>query len=526
MPRSSSLRAGAVLALLALAAYGCGSAKNSSSPSPLGTSTTSTTAAPGVQRSGQLVWKPCTGSLSGQGVQCATLQVPLDYSNPSGPTIGIALDRVPASGKPIGSLLVNPGGPGGSGLDFLPAIAPQLSPQLRAHFDIVGFDPRGVGASEPVVCGTGAELDRYLSVDEDPATQAGVNALIAADRAFAAGCKAHTGPVLAHVGTVDAARDMDRIRQALGDAKLNYLGFSYGTFLGATYAEEFPTHVRAMVLDGAEDPSLNAVTTVDTQAAAVDAELNAFFDWCAGQPGTASGGAPSAPCAWKPAGGRAAMQGDVLSLISTSKRKPLRAQNTSRTVGPNQVLYGVAAALYEPQSWPGLGQALAEAARGNGTGLLGLYDSYVERNPNGTYGNLMEANSAISCEDQPWPSISQIEADAAAARRMAPVFGEANLYSGLLCDVWPYPPSDHPHPIKAQGSPPILVVGSTGDPATPYSWAQALASQLSHGVLLTRTGEGHTAYLSSQCVRNAVDAYMVDLHTPAPGTNCPTDSPG
>jgi pimeloyl-ACP methyl ester carboxylesterase len=450
-------------------------------------------------------------------VQCATLRVPLDYSKPSGPTIGLALDRLPATGTKIGSLLINPGGPGASGRQFMPEIAPALSPDLRQHFDIIGFDPRGVGASDPVVCGNGAQIDHYLSVDADPVTPAGVQALVAADRSFAAGCRARSGALLAHVGTVDAARDMDRIRQAVGDAKLNYLGFSYGTFLGATYADEFPTHIRAMVLDGAENPALGPVAAVDTQAAAVDAELNAFFSWCTGHTGS---------CAWHPRGGRGAMEGDVLGLISATRSRPLRASGTTRTVGPNQVLYGTAEALYEPQVWAQLGQALAQAFSGDGSGLLALSDQYFERNSNGTYSNLVDANNAIDCEDAPWPPVSQVVGDVGAARRQAPVFGEANLYSGLLCSVWPYPASDHPHPITAPGSPPIVVVGSTGDPATPYSWAKALASQLSKGVLLTRVGEGHTAYLSSQCVRNAVDAYLVNLRPPAPGTVCPSDSAG
>ena len=464
-----------------------------------------------------LAWHACMGSVGGEQVQCATLQVPLDYAHPRGPTIGLALDRLPATGRRIGSLLINPGGPGASGLQFMPEIAPLLSAGVRRHFDIIGFDPRGVGASDPVVCGSGPQIDRFLSVDADPVSPAGVDALVAADRSFAAGCRAHSGALLPHVGTVDAARDMDRIRQAVGDPKLNYLGFSYGTFLGATYADEYPTHIRAMVLDGAEDPALGPIATVDTQAAAVDAELTSFFNWCASNPGS---------CSWHPAGGRRAMEGDVLALISASRSHPLPASGTRRTVGPTQVLYGMAEALYEPQTWAQLGQALGQAAAHDGSGLLDLSDQYFERNSNGTYSNLVDANNAIDCEDAPWPSVSQVEAAVGTARSMAPVFGEPNLYSGLLCSVWPYPASDHPHRITAPGSPPIVVVGSTGDPATPYSWARALASQLSRGVLLTRVGEGHTGYISSQCVRNAVDTYLVDLRPPAPGTVCPSDSTG
>jgi len=461
-----------------------------------------------------LAWRSCGGDLAGLGLQCATLQVPLDYGDPHGPMIGIALDRLPATGRRIGSLLINPGGPGASGIEFLPGVTPGLSSALKSRFDIVGFDPRGVGASDPVTCGTGPQLDRYLAVDEDPATPAGVAAFVAADRRLVGGCEARSGALLGHVGTVDAARDMDRIRQALGDPKLNYLGFSYGTFLGATYADEFPTHIRAMVLDGAEDPELGAVETVETQAASVDAELRDFFDWCADG---------SHNCGWTPPGGRPAMQSAVEGLLDQARQHPLAATGSPRTVGPTQVLYGVAEALYEPKSWPTLGQALQQAAAANGAGLLALFDSYMDRSSNGQYGNLIEADNAVSCDDQAWPSIAQISADAAVAQRDAPVFGRTNLYGGLLCTVWPVPPTDHPHPIVAPGSPPIVVVGSTGDPATPYAWAQALASQLSKGVLVTRVGVGHTGYLASSCVRQAVDAYMVDRRAPAAGTRCGTD---
>lgn len=484
------------------------------------TGSSTTSGAPGTPAA-SLSWGTCGGSPTGRGLQCATLQVPLNYAEPHGATIGIALDRLPATGSRIGSLLINPGGPGASGIDFLPDVAPQLSAQLKAHFDIVGFDPRGVGASDPVLCATGPQLDSYLAVDGAPPTAAGVASLIAADRTLVKGCQAESGALLPHVGTVDAARDLDRIRQAVGDAKLNYLGFSYGTFLGATYADEFPTHIRAMVLDGAENPALGAVATVDSQAAAVDAELGDFFDWCA----TGSNG-----CAWKPAGGRGAMEAAVLALVAQTRQHPLVVNGTtlsggtSRSLGPTQVVYGTAEALYSPSSWPTLGQALQHASQRNGGELLSLFDTYVMRSSDGQYGNLIEANNAVGCEDQVWPSATQIESDAPAAEKAAPVFGLANLYSGLLCTVWPYPATDHPHPITAAGSPPIVVVGSTGDPATPYAWAQALASQLSKGVLVTRVGDGHTGYLVSSCVRAVVDTYLVGLRAPASGTRCSTDS--
>jgi pimeloyl-ACP methyl ester carboxylesterase len=443
------------------------------------------------------------------------LQVPLDYAHPNAGTISIALDRIPATGSKVGSLLLNPGGPGASGLDFLPQVAPQLGSSLRQHFDLIGFDPRGVGQSTSVNCGRAANLDRYLQVDGAPPTPTGVNALLAANEQLIAECKAGSGKLLGQVGTVDAARDMDRIRQALGDPKLNYLGFSYGTFLGATYADLFPTHIRVMVLDGAIDPSLPAIQEVDTQSAAVDKELGDFFDWCA---------ANASSCGWAPGGGRAAMEPAVLALVNSTRQQPLAATGTNRSLGPNQVLYGIADGLYDQSSWPQLGNALQSASNHDGSQLLSMYDDYVERNTNGTYSNQVVADDAVSCDDQPWPSAANIEAAAPQAQAMAPVFGLANLYSGLLCTAWPSAPSDHPHRITAPGSPPIVVVGSTGDPATPYAWAQSLASQLSKGVLLTRVGVGHTGYLFSSCVRNNVDTYLITGQPPAAGTTCQSDS--
>lgn len=538
-PRKARLRSAAVLPVVAavglLAGVACssgggggggaiprlgGAAPSTSAPGASGRSSTTTAGGSSTTTGGSgassVDWKRCSGSgLSDAQLQCATVTVPLDYAKPGLGTIGIAIDRLRATGTKIGSLLLNPGGPGASGLTFLPEVAPQLNPTLRAHFDLIGFDPRGVGRSAPINCGPGANLDRYLSVDESPVDPTGVSALLSVDAQLVKECQADSGRLLAHVGTVDAVRDMDRIRQALGDPKLNYLGFSYGTFLGATYADLFPTHIRAMVLDGALDPSLGAVQEVDTQSVAVDMELNDFFDWCA---------ANTSQCGWTPAGGRPAMQAAVLALVGAARQHPQTVG--SRQIGPTQVLYGVADALYSTQSWPQLGAALQAASTGDDSELLSMFDDYVERNPNGSYKNQVVANNAVSCDDQPWPPAAQIEAGAAAAQTLAPVFGVSNLYSGLLCTLWPNPPTDTPHRITAPGSPPIVVVGSTGDPATPYAWAQALASQLSRGVLLTRVGDGHTGYLFSSCIRTHVDTYLVDLQPPSAGVRCPSDSGG
>lgn len=456
-------------------------------------------------------WQACQGSAGPSGFQCATIQVPRNPRDPSvGGTIGMALDRRPASGHKIGSLLVNPGGPGASGVDFLPEVVKILPQTMLDHFDVVGFDPPGVARTAPIVCLDGAGLDQYFHEDPAPPTAAGLAAVINEDRVFAQGCEKHSGAELPYVSTVDAAMDMDVIRRDVGDAKLSYLGFSYGTFLGATYAGLFPTRIRAMVLDGAMDPSIPVLQGLDAQSAAFDADLKAALSSCAA----------SASCPWH--AGPSPVQ-TFEQLLARVRAHPLPASGTSRTVGPAEMLYGTAAALYSSSTWTYLDDALAQASAGDGSDLLALFDEYTGRSSNGQYTNEFEANAAVNCLDAPAPSIAAIEAHAPVSRAAAPVFGVPDLYSELGCAVWPVPATGRPAPIHAPGSPPIVVVGTTGDPATPYQEAQALASQLDHGVLLTRVGEGHTAYPYSSCIRNYVDAYLIHLTVPPAGVRCPSD---
>jgi pimeloyl-ACP methyl ester carboxylesterase len=503
--RGRSVVAAALVAVSALLVAGCGSS-GSSQAAP---ASTSPTTAQSVGAGALIRWAACRGGAGPAGYQCATLQVPLDYADPAQGTIGIALDRHPATGHAIGSLVTNPGGPGVSGVDYLPSLVGELPAAMTERFDIVGFDPRGVGRSDPVTCGTGPQLDRELSVDPGPTTAAGFAALVGAARAFAAGCEARSGRILPYVSTADAARDLDRIRAALGDAKLTYLGFSYGTFLGATYASLFPTHVRAMVLDGALDPALGPIAFDDEQSAALEAEFVAFLTSCS-----------AGSCGWRPAGSPAAGYDALLARV---RAHPVAVAGRGQSVGAAALLYGTAAALYTPQTWPLLGRALAELEAGDGAPILDLFDSYVGRQADGTYQNTVEAETAVDCLDSPAPSLARLRADAPAAAQAAPVFGLLDLYSEADCSVWPTPATGKVGPIRAAGSPPIVVVGTTHDPITPYAWAKALAGQLARGVLLTRTGYGHTAYGASACVRTAVDRYLLTLQPPAPGTVCPTD---
>lgn len=437
--------------------------------------------------------------------------MPLDYADPARGTIPIALDRRVATDGARGSILIDPGGPGVSGVDFLAEAWPYMPAYLTRHWTIVGFDPRGVDRSDPVVCGDPSQLQAELTADPAPTTAAGFDALVAVDRRFAAGCEARSGRLLPYVGTFDAARDMDRIREALGERYLTYLGFSYGTLLGAAYAELYPKTVRAMVLDGAIDPAISPIASAEQQAAGLQQQLDAFFASCR------SGG-----CDWHPTGSPDAA---FEALVSRVRRRAIPVGGTNQRVGLAVLLYGTASALYTHSSWPGLGRALAALDRGDGGPMLEMFDSYVGRRPNGTFANTDEAEEAIDCATTPAPSLAAIRAAAPAAEAASPVFGLLDLYSEAGCSVWPVGASGPSGPVHAPGSPTIVVVGATHDPVTPYAWAKGLAAQLPHGVLLTRDGGGHTSYFQSSCIQRAVDRYLVTTVPPRPNTVCPTGGP-
>jgi pimeloyl-ACP methyl ester carboxylesterase len=480
---------------LVVACSGSPSAPVVPRPPPTRSSTTTTTATYAPPR---LSWAPC-GSL-----QCAILDVPLDYGAVRGPHIGIALSRHLASepAARIGSLVLNPGGPGESGLLNMGKDLSLLPAGVLARFDVVAFDPRGIGKSSPVSCSG----DTYNGPTPDPVPQtADARAvLVTSDRAYAAACVHTSGALLlAHVGSVDVARDLESLRIAVGDRGLTYLGLSYGTLLGATYAGMFPTHVRAMVLDGAIDPSLTTADLAAAQSAGFERALASFFSWC-----SSSGG-----CVWHPGpNARAAFDG----LAAAVRAHPIAVG--SRSVGPTEFYTGTFGTLYAVSFWPSLGRALAGLAAGNGSGMLGLYDSYEHAGDPSFNG---DANSAITCLDHPVSrDLSSYPALAAAAAANAPDFGPLFAWGAVECAVWPVPFSRTVAPVHAAGSPPILVVGTTQDPATPYAWAQALASQLSRGVLLTRVGQDHVAIFYSSCVRGYDDVYLVSVVAPPAGTVC------
>ncbi len=464
--------------------------------------------APPARQPAPIGWQDCGG-----GFQCARLAVPLDYAASAAGAVSLALIRIRASDPAhrVGSLLVNPGGPGVSAVAFLRSFATGSAPtELRKQFDLVAFDPRGTTGSTPVHCLGTSALDSFFHVDPDPDSSQEVTALDNANRSFASGCQQRSAKVLPHVSTDIAARDMDSVRAALREPTLTYLGYSYGTSLGAAYLDLFPTRVRAMVLDGALDPRLSWDQVLTGQGNGFEQAFRSFLRWCDRTPKS---------CRF-----RADSEGDLTAayerIAAQVETDPLPGTG-GRTVGPGELSYGAGQALYSTSYWPYLGSALADAAQGKGASLLTLSDLYLERTASG-YENTIEANYAVNCVDRPWPKdLASYQRLADALAKTAPHFGPAIGWSGSGCAVWPVPSTGVPHAVRAPGAPPVVVIGTTRDPATPYAWAQGLADQLDKGVLMTFDGDGHTAYRRGAvaCLAQPVTAYLLTTKAPAP-TRC------
>jgi pimeloyl-ACP methyl ester carboxylesterase len=433
--------------------------------------------------------------------------VPVDYSKATGETMHIAVIRKPASGSRRGALIINPGGPGASGVDYARGSTSTFS-ALTGHFDLVSFDPRGVGRSRPVRCVSSAQLDAFIHVDPNPDDAREHAAIVDSSKRFADACFARNGSYLEHVGTIDAARDMDVLRAALGDAKLTFYGASYGTYLGAKYAQLFPQRIRAMVLDGALDPAQPTVAENRVQANGFETDLRDFLAACA-----RSGHCPLGSTA-------TAAEHGLDDLAARVDAHPLSVGN--RSLGPGEFFEGLALGLYSPSYWSALESALRNVKNGSGSYLLQFSDALTERHNDGTYANLVESNLAINCIDRPSPrDVAAFDAAAKSFAKSSPHFGSAIAYGSLPCAFWRVPPVEQAHPVSARGAPPIVVIGTTRDPATPYVWAQALARELASGVLVTYDGDGHTAYnRGNGCVSTAVDHYLLDLVTPRDGLRC------
>jgi pimeloyl-ACP methyl ester carboxylesterase len=463
------------------------------------TSTTDPGGLPEGWEPAPLEWTSCpTGGRDLSGAECATLRVPLDWSDPSGPTIDLVVAKLPATGSPgerIGTLITNPGGPGGSGLDFL--AADPFGASLGRRFDRVSWDPRGVGRSTPVRCG-GERARAFLAADPDPDTPAEQEQLDRLAQAVSSECARTDGHLLAHVGTVEVARDLEAIRRALDDGPLNYVGFSYGTQIGQHYAEMFPGQVRAIVLDGVVDPALGFTEFLMGQIDGFDAAFERSVAGC--RTDTARCGVPDLAAAYD----------EVKERV---ERAPIPAGD-GRTLGPSELAVAAIYTGYGTDGWKRLGPALAQALRGDGQALVELSDRYHDLGGYGVY-------AAVVCADTPPPaSPPEWQRFSDTARARSPRFGGSVANELLPCATWPVRSDAVSTGLAAEGAPPILVIGNTGDPATPLANAEAVADRLRSGVLVVADLPGHTAYGVDRCVTDLVDDYLTDLTVPADGTRC------
>lgn len=439
-------------------------------------------------------WTPCRERL-----RCATVLAPLDWEQPDGPAVSLALaQRVSAKAR-LGSLFLNPGGPGGSGIDLVESFD---GAGLEAY-DLVGWDPRGVGESTPVTCFAGRELEAYVTVDVSPDDADERKELLEQQTDFGRSCLEESGVLLPHVGTTATVRDLELLRVLLDQRRLHYLGFSYGTQIGATYAQLYGDRVGRMVLDGAV--ALDREQGVP-QAQGFERALRAFARWCAGQ--------------------RCPLGADETAVL-TSITDLWRGLDSKRLrVGPRQLnqtlaVGGVLIVLYEDEdAYPFLLRALDAAINGrDGRRMLALADLFTRRRPDGTYEQVNYSFPAVRCLDARETSLTEVDRDFERQLRAAPVVGP---YFGpdATCARWPLAPAPPPPPITAPDAPPLVVVGSTGDSATPYEDAQDMASQLESAVLLTRRGAGHTAYSKSPCIQRVVQRFLVNGRVPRDGTIC------
>ncbi|HEY5457520.1 MAG TPA: alpha/beta hydrolase [Acidothermaceae bacterium] len=442
----------------------------------------------------------------------ATMQVPLNWADVTSKKISITVLRIRSASQKdrIGSLVINPGGPGGSGIEAALSLAVDELPQaILDRFDIVGFDPRGIGLSNPIQCITDKQKDAELNLPADPKTAAQWQAEIADATKVAQECYTEYGSDLTYYSTAETARDMEALRAKLGDPKLTYLGYSYGTLIGAEYASAYPDKVRALVLDGAVDPTISSTDQDKTQAAGFQLAFSHFAASCTAKGSSCKLGSDP--------------QQYVLNLMAKAAAHPIPSGNSTdkRTADDGAVLLGVISALYDETQWPDLITALADANKGDASGILSLDDQYNERGADGTYSNLEDANAAIGCADATQrPTIAQAQALQPVWRATNPLFGGSAASSLGFCSLWKAPP-DQPITVANKGAAPILVIGTTGDPATPISGAQHLAALLGSGRLLVWQGDGHTAYPKTTCVTNDVNSYLINLTLPPSGATCP-----
>jgi pimeloyl-ACP methyl ester carboxylesterase len=450
----------------------------------------------------------------GMTYDCATVAVPRDWNAPTaGGTYDVALMRVRSANQRnrIGSLVINPGGPGASGFDYAVYLSfgeklGGLPTAITDRFDIVGFDPRGVGRSSPVKCIADADQDAAIASDPDPVSRPEFDEVTALSKKIAAGCGSKYGGQLPLFSTEQTAHDLDAVRAAVGDEQLSFLGFSYGTLIGATYAQLYPKRVRALVLDGAVDPKLDFVAGSELQARGFERAFTNFTRWCT---------ATAAKCPIAPDA-----RGAVTDAIAAGEASPVAGKD-GRDATDGWILLALVSSLYTESGWPQLATAVRNLQLGDPEGVFDLADRYADRDASGRYTNQFDALNTVNCTDtDAAPPVAEVRRLQGEWRAKYPTFGAFIAVGLLSCTYWPG--RRDPYPAgPATGAPPIVVVGTTGDPATPYENTAKLAGMLGVGHVLTWEGEGHTAYPSTRCIVAAVDAYLIDLTVPREGLRCP-----
>ncbi|MFZ4078436.1 MAG: alpha/beta hydrolase [Microbacteriaceae bacterium] len=453
-------------------------------------------------------WREC-----GEGLSCSTISAPVDWSDPQGETISLSMIRHAAtSGKSKGAVFVNPGGPGQSGVDLVRNdFSNAVDADLAESLDVIGFDPRGVGESNPVRCtGDASDLDAFL-YDIVPGVRGSESWLDAKKeiaQRFVDGCQKYTGALLGHLDTRSVAKDLDLMRALVGESHLNYLGYSYGTFIGEVYAQEFPQNVGHLVLDGAVDAAASGPEGGD-QAAGFEMALGNWISWCLERTDCPLDGTPETASA------------QISDMLSSLDANPLSASD-GRLVGGDTFASGITSALYSPDTWPDLLEMIAAYGTGDVDPAIGLADWYNGRNDDGTYvSNDTESFIAIGCADSPPSDESTWAETAALMSEAAPVLGPYFAYGDVLCSLWPFPPVFATAGMKPTGPAPIVIIGTTGDPSTPIEWAQDVVTHLTDGRLITFTGEGHTGYdKGNACVNSLVDNFFINDVAPPRNSTC------
>lgn len=456
---------------------------------------------------GAINWAACPDAVTESTVQCGNLEVPFDYDNPDVGSFVLYIKKRQATtaSERIGSMLVNPGGPGFGGSSIADDASYYFSNNLLNRFDIIAWDPRGTGLTTPAVNCVDT-YDEYFGIDSPPDTPDEKQALINASQAFNDKCEENAGTILPYISTRASATDMNSIRVALGEDKITYFGFSYGSELGATWATMFSNTVRAAVFDGAVDPSSTSMEEGMAQARGFEQQLTTFLADCS----------EKTTCEFHNEG-KAEAAFDALLLDLDANPLVVSANRTPVTQGV--AFTAIAQAMYSDDYWPQLQAALADAQRGDGAGLLALYDDYYQRKSDGSYGNELEAFLAISCLDDPGAtSIDDIDAAVDLFIAAAPRLG-ANFAYGYSCALWPVPQAEK-ITISGKGAGPIVVIGTTGDAATPLSSTRKMAKTLESGVLLVVEADQHTGYGTNTCIITKVDDYLIDLTVPVNETNC------